>query len=188
MAAETLEKGTGAAIGKAVCDTLDTWNLQERVVAMVFDTTAVNTGPKNGACIHIEQKLGTKLLNLACRHHVYELVIRSVFETSFKLSTNGPEVGLFNRFKNQWENIDPLCYQTALTDQNVLSLISLDKRQEVISFCNHILTQQQPRDDYREFLELVLIFLGDIKNPTFKKPGATHHARWMSKCIYSLKI
>lgn len=45
------------------------------------------------------------------------------------------------------------------------------------------------RDDYRELLQLSLIFLGDTTtNFIFKRPGAVHHARWMAKAIYSLKI
>lgn len=45
------------------------------------------------------------------------------------------------------------------------------------------------RDDYRELLELSLIFLGTTTtNITFKHPGPVHHARWMAKAIYSLKI
>jgi hypothetical protein len=46
------------------------------------------------------------------------------------------------------------------------------------------------RDDYRELLELGVIFLGGT--PTrgifFRYPGAMHHARCMSKAIYFLKI
>lgn len=52
------------------------------------------------------------------------------------------------------------------------------------------LDQNQPRDDYKEFLELVVIFLGAVpkRGVRFLAPGAMHHARWMSKVIYSLKI
>lgn len=48
----------------------------------------------------------------------------------------------------------------------------------------------QPRDDYRELLLLCLVFLDSFseENFSFKRPGAMHHARWMSKAIYSLKI
>lgn len=47
-----------------------------------------------------------------------------------------------------------------------------------------------PRADYRELLELACIFLGGTppRGIKFKKPGATHHARWLSKAIYSLKM
>ncbi|KAF0705140.1 Uncharacterized protein FWK35_00032037, partial [Aphis craccivora] len=52
------------------------------------------------------------------------------------------------------------------------------------------LKKQQCRDDYKELLELTVIFLGE--NPPngifFHYPGALHHARWMSKAINSLKI
>jgi hypothetical protein len=48
----------------------------------------------------------------------------------------------------------------------------------------------QPRDDYRELLELTVIFLGGIpaRGVKFMAPGAIHHARWMAKALYSLKI
>lgn len=47
-----------------------------------------------------------------------------------------------------------------------------------------------PRDDYKEFLVLIIIFLGGVPlgGIKFKKPGAYHLARWMSKRIYGPKI
>lgn len=47
-----------------------------------------------------------------------------------------------------------------------------------------------PQDDYKEFLVLVIIFLGGVppRGIKFKKPGAYHLAQWMSKGIYGLKI
>lgn len=50
--------------------------------------------------------------------------------------------------------------------------------------------KNQPRDDYKEFLELSSIFLGATPRDqfSFKAPGAMSHARWMAKVIYSLKI
>ncbi|XP_076683131.1 uncharacterized protein LOC143376538 [Andrena cerasifolii] len=48
---------------------------------------------------------------------------------------------------------------------------------------------KQPREDYREFLELSIIFLnGTVPKFSFRVPGAFHHARWMAKAIYFLKI
>ena len=48
----------------------------------------------------------------------------------------------------------------------------------------------QPRDDYRELLHLSLLFLGAEGSTNFhiQAPGAYHHARWMAKLIYNLKI
>ena len=46
-----------------------------------------------------------------------------------------------------------------------------------------------PRCDYKEILELSIIMLGgQLSNFTLKFPGPDHHARWMSKAIYLLKI
>ena len=51
-----------------------------------------------------------------------------------------------------------------------------------------------PRCDYKEYLELALLFLGgsiDRKKGyiyQIQRPGADHHARWMSKAIYILKL
>ena len=59
---------------------------------------------------------------------------------------------------------------------------------EINAFASEMLRVSQPRDDYKELLELVLIFTGYMKNPTFKIPRAMHRARWMSKAIYVLEI
>ena len=64
-------------------------------------------------------------------------------------------------------------------------------RDEAVLFARKCLAMEhQPRDDYREFLELNLIILGEIptRGTHFNKPGAFHHARWMAKVIYCIKI
>lgn len=47
-----------------------------------------------------------------------------------------------------------------------------------------------PRGDYREFLALAYIFLGETPplGIKFKAPGAMHHARFLSCAIYCLKM
>ena len=46
-----------------------------------------------------------------------------------------------------------------------------------------------PRDDYKELLTLTIISLGgNIPEFRMMLPGPDHHARWMSKVIYILKI
>jgi len=65
-----------------------------------------------------------------------------------------------------------------------------DIRGSTIEFANRYLAESQPRDDYREFLELVIIILGAVpaRGVRFMAPGAMHHARWLAKVIYCLKI
>jgi len=59
-----------------------------------------------------------------------------------------------------------------------------------VQFCKAALEGSHPREDYEEFLKLSLIFLGGDKEArvSFRAPGAFHHARWMAKAIYSIKI
>lgn len=70
-----LASGTREAMTSAVAEALDDWGLAERVVTMSFDTTTANTGALAGACTLLEQRLGRRLLSLACRHHVHELML-----------------------------------------------------------------------------------------------------------------
>ena len=61
----------------------------------------------------------------------------------------------------------------------------------IVPFIKSLLeSEKQPRDDYRECLELVLLVLGCPlpKKSSFKKPGAYHKARWMAPLIYGLKM
>lgn len=105
LAVPRLPAGTGDEIAKAVVDTLEDWGVKERVVAMSFDTTASNTGRLAGACVKIQEKLGRPLLWLACRHHIFELVLAKAFRVSLGPSA-GPDVGLFRRFEEHWDFID----------------------------------------------------------------------------------
>ena len=61
------------------------------------------------------------------------------------------------------------------------------KAKEIIDFCKEQLSVIQPRDDYKELLQLTLLLLDrDSSHLTFYLPGAYHKARWMAIAIYSL--
>lgn len=53
-----------------------------------------------------------------------------------------------------------------------------------------LLQEGQPRDDYKELLQLTLLFLGETPpgGVKFYQPGAISEARFMSKALYSLKL
>ena len=183
-----LENGTGEAQAKAVCEAIEDWGLTDRVCAMSFDTTSSNTGKEKGACVLIERRIGKSLLKLACRHHIMELVIGAVFKINSSV-TSAPHVPLFKKFKEQWPGLRKKDYETAVMDKE-MKLAVADIQESTIEFAKKYLQEVQPRDDYREFLQLSLIFLGDESQgeTSFRAPGAMHHARWMSKVLYSLKI
>lgn len=115
--------------------------------------------------------------------------MKSVFEVKLKLSTTGPDVVLFKKFQDYWPNIDKKYFDSGITDLFVCTSVDHD-RFKIINFCLETLKVQQCRDDYKELLELSLIFLGATppNGISFRYPGAFSHARWMSKAIYSLKI
>lgn len=186
-----LSAGTGYEISSAIYDTLEDWSLLEKVKAFVFDTTASNTGRLNGACVLLEQKLGRDILFLPCRHHIYEIILQVVFTKAKFSASSGPDIPLFKRFKKEWinKNIDQEKFSTWRTDANVYKILK-DAADELLMFAERQLQQDFPRDDYKEFLELIVIFLGGIpaKGIHFRQPGAYHLARWMAKGIYCLKI
>ena len=180
-----LPSGTGEAQANAVLRCLDDWDISSRIKGMSFDTTASNTGRRNGACILIEQALNTDLLYLACRHHIFEIVAEKVF-TALKITTSsGPDIAIFQRFKDRWQWIDLTAYETASEMSEIASF-----KDSSLEFCQKCLETQQPRDDYREMLELCVIFLGGTpeRGIHFIAPGALHRARWMARIIYSFKI
>ncbi|XP_044578979.1 uncharacterized protein LOC123261451 [Cotesia glomerata] len=152
-----------------------------------FSCFALNALNRNGACVLVEKALSRKLLYLPCRHHIFEIVLRSAFEVYWPASS-GPNVPIYQRFKKKWDEIDQSNFTAGICDKKVLEVITPIK-DEILKFVNNQIEMDHCRDDYRELLELSLIFLGTTTtNITFKHPEAVHHARWMAKAVYSLKI
>ena len=180
-----LVSSTGAFIASAVFREISSWNLNDYIRAMCFDTTSSNTSRFNGACILLEEKIEKKLLYTACRHHISELLLGNVFTCEIGPSC-GPNVGVFKRFQNSWSFVDQKNFDPDFKD--------LPNAQDIISSCKDYLEKtpkrSHTRDDYRELAELVIISLGSEpeRGLRFIAPGAMHNARWMSKAIYSLKI
>ncbi|KAK3925525.1 Replicase polyprotein 1ab [Frankliniella fusca] len=184
-----LPHGSGECIAQAVVSLLIDWDLKENLMGLVFDTTSTNSGRWGGACVLIQQKLGKELLEFACRHHVLELVLGAVFDNLVG-NSKSPDLLFGDFLKNHWKTIDKETYRTAAASRGLLKLIP--NADEIIKFsCEH-LQNRQPRDDYKELLELTIIFLGGSVpgkvEYTFRKPGATSKTRWMAKALYSYKI
>ncbi|CAD6214264.1 GSCOCG00011142001-RA-CDS, partial [Cotesia congregata] len=69
------------------------------------DTIASNTGQFNGAAVLIEQLLERDLLLLPCRHHIFEVILKAVFDCQIS-NVSGPNVSLFIRFRKEWDALD----------------------------------------------------------------------------------
>lgn len=153
------QSGKGEEEAEAVCAALEKWDLTDRVKAMCFDTTASNTGPYKGACILIEDKLGRKLIHLACRHHVLELIPTAIYEKLY-CAPNGPDPQLFKRFLNAWSTIDKSKFNSGMEDEEMEPFLKTIQ-DSTISFCKEQLKIFQPRDDYKQMLELALLVMGE---------------------------
>ena len=76
-----------------------------------------------------------------------------------------------------------------MNDLDVVAAIAIS-RDDFVMFCHQKLTEEHPRDDYKELLELALIFVGETpsRGVHFRKPGSISRARWMMRLIYAYKI
>lgn len=184
-----LDSSSGEEQAAAVYKALQDWQLCDRVQALCCDTTSSNTGKKNGACVLLEKKLAKDLLYLPCRHHIYELVLKAVFESKLPMRSSSPDVPLFKDFKKSWPQLKSKKIVNGMKDSNCHGKL-IDFMENISQFVSQELIKRQVREDYRELLELALLFLKAESESDFKirPPGAMHHARWMSKAIYCLKI
>ena len=186
LSAKNIRDGTGKNQAEEVISSLKNWDVQDNVCGMCFDTTSSNTGWIKGACVLIEKNLGRPLLWLACRHHIPELLLKAAWQTLFGIDME-PCFTEFGKFQKVWENLDKNDFDFL----NPESKSWMKKhRNKVVPFLTSLLeSEKQPRDDYRECLELVLMVLGSPpKKFSFKKPGPYHKARWMAPMIYGLKM
>jgi hypothetical protein len=50
----------------------------------------------------LEQKLGRNVLFIACRHHIFEIILQAVFIEAKFPQPFGPNILFFKRFVNSW--------------------------------------------------------------------------------------
>ena len=123
-----ISSGTGLARAKATFQLLTIWNVANYIVGMCFDTTASNTGSKNGGCISPEKLMKKNILYFACRHHMHEVVIGEIYSVLLGPSS-GPNIALFEQFQKFWPSINQANY-APLDDPIFLnrSFSNLDQR------------------------------------------------------------
>ena len=182
--------GSGKEQKEVVAEMMKKWEIFEEVTGLVFDTTSSNTGHEIGACKLLEEYLEKAVLWLACRHHIYELHIKHVVE-AVSGNTKDPGVKLFRRLKAEWNSLEINYSKLKKFDYNCsLSSWHTNQAMTVLAWAEHHHREGTwPRDDYKELLELIIIWLGgNVPSFNLKFPGADHHARWLSKAIYYMKL
>lgn len=99
-----LDSKSGLDCANQILKSLAEHNLSHRVVGMVCDTEATNTGTQNGACALVEYGLEEDLLHLMCRHHSKEVIIKAVFETVLGRSQSA-HITTFDTLIKNWDYI-----------------------------------------------------------------------------------
>ena len=189
LGAPEVKAGTGQAEAEVVQHMLTDWGIKEQCIGLVFDTTSSNTGAESGACTFLESWVDSPLLWLACRHHIHELHLKRLVQEVFG-QTKDPGMELFRRLKKEWHTLvidyENLC---KFDYDSVPQWLQVEAR-SVLSWAEQELAKNTwPREDYRELLRLAIVCLGgEVPGFQFLLPGPDHHARWMSKVIYTLKI
>ena len=128
--------------------------------------------------------MGRELLCLACHHHVMELILSKVFTVCCGPSS-APGIPIFKRFQDVWAGIVHNNYHS-LDLQDGCE----DFQQSTLQFLAQTLSSnRQIRDDYQELIELTMVILGSPPQAIhWRAPGPVHHARWMAKLLYAMKI
>lgn len=191
LAIPSVPDGKSETETQAIVETVESWDLQDRIVAMSFDTTNVNAGVHNGVIAKLPKLLKRPLLALACRHHVAELLLKHTFELATD-SSRSDKLDDFRTFQVEYNANgfyhNPPSFRTVL-DSSKNRKTAEPWRSAVIEFCVLQLGKSHARGDYVELLELTLIFLGEAppKGIKFRKAGSLSRARWMARAIYTLK-
>ena len=162
------------------------WNLEDKIVAFVFDTTGSNSGADKGACVRVQKKMDRKVLFLACRHHMHELLAKNTWYKIFPKDSS-PNCQLFTDLKREWDSLD--------TEADIQKVdLPASEREALIKFYNEIYSKGGKvllRHDYKELVEIALKLLGSElpagKEFTWKKVGAVHKARFMAWSLCSAK-
>ena len=140
-------------------DTLDKWKIErDLIIGLVFDTTSINTGIRSGVAVSLEQAFGSKLLFLACRHHVLELLCGAAASMIYSI-TKSPNEAVFQVLASRCSVLDKFNFHVhkAKCRKEKIEI------QNIVEFCQTALLDDFFRKDYQEILELTIIFLGECK-------------------------
>ena len=141
---------------KIILDTLDKWKIErDLIIGLVLDTTSINAGNCSGVAVFLEQIFGTKLLLLACRHHVLALLSGAAASMIYSITKSLNEA-VFQVLVNRWSVLDKINFQVykAKCRKEKIEI------QNIVEFCQTILWDDFLRKDYQEMLELTIISLG----------------------------
>ncbi|KAG0717582.1 hypothetical protein GWK47_054119 [Chionoecetes opilio] len=181
-----IDSSTGTAQAEASMDLLEPWGLTGVITALVFDTTASNSGVHRGAAKLLEQQLDRKVFYLSLqtphsRSAGWCCMGESVWQGQ------EPRRSLVQALQGR---LDRSYHRQPYNPVHQTKWLN-KKKKECKEILQRILrSEKPPRADYREMAELTLIVLGDTppRGIHWSRPGAIHQARWMARNLYSMKM
>ena len=88
--------GTSTHIYRSLHDLLDAYNACNSIQVIITDTTAVNTGCKNGVIARLQRKFREKRLEelqyIGCQHHILDLILRHLLNFNFQTQSRPPSI------------------------------------------------------------------------------------------------
>lgn len=182
-------------IADAIWAVVEKWGLQECIPCICFDTEKTNSGHKNGVVKLMVDKFGHDLLQLACRRHIYELMLKAVSEATIEknIPSTSPTIPRFEKFCKIFNSpeFDRNSYNGIEEDEFFDRLLSNEDKANLVQFCKQQLEYiQHIRNDYNELLKLIIILLSPEDRHRFSihAPGSYCRARYMCRMIYSIKM
>jgi hypothetical protein len=156
-----MENSTGLNQSQAALQMAKEWQIEDNIIGVCFDTTAGNTGARQGAAILIKSELKRALLYLACCHHHCELHIKHAF-TALRGERDRPDEPIFKRFQSDYSSFDIDYSNLTLFEwpANQLSCVWIQAK-SVLTWEEQCLKDNTfPREDYRELVQLMVVYLG----------------------------
>ena len=104
--------------------------------------------------------------------------MEKAFSICMKTFSSGPDIDVFSRLKERWVSTDQSPPEPPTSDELPPSLRS--KRDSLLQEWVALFSNNHPRDDYKQMLELFIVLLGGedcIPKVKFRRPGAMHRAR-----------
>ena len=152
-------------MANCLAETLNQYGLLEKAEAVVFDTTASNTGVRQGCVFLFEKIIQRAVLWLACRHHTSELFIKHA-NIEVRGPTTGPDDVLFKLFKKKFNLIDTTQLERWIWPAN--TDWRHQRAEDVLEWADlHMSQGTWPREDYREMVELTVSwFIFNLIFPT----------------------
>lgn len=108
-----VENGAADTLSQSLYDASIEFNLTHRTVGLVCDTENANVGYYGGTCAKYEDKVQKQFLQICCRHHIHEIVLKKVCEkVCGKSSTPDFSFEGSNEIKTKWKHMNKQNYRS----------------------------------------------------------------------------